>query len=100
MGASPAAAAEMMRVNQEIDITDILPTVQVPTLVLHREGDKFVNTEGSRMLADGVPGAKLVTLPGYDHMPFVGEGADEIVDLIAEFIIGAPPAHVASRQFV
>ena len=96
-GASPASAAALMRVNREIDIVDILPSVRVPTLVLHRTGDKFVNVEGGRMLAAGIPDAKLVELPGYDHMPWIGDNADAFIDLTVEFITGAPTVQAVDR---
>ena len=95
--ASPASAAALMQVNREIDIVDILPSVRVPTLVLHRSGDKFVSVEGGRMLAAGIPGAKLVELAGYDHMPWIGDNADAFIDLTVEFITGAPTARPVDR---
>jgi pimeloyl-ACP methyl ester carboxylesterase len=85
MGASPGAAVALTRMNAEIDVRDVLPTVQVPTLVLHRTGDRALAVEGGRYLAAHIPGATMVELPGDDHLPFVGE-QDEILDAIEQFL--------------
>ena len=58
LGASPAAASALMRMNSQIDIGDILPTIRVPTLVIHRTEDKTINVEGGRYLAEHIPGAR------------------------------------------
>jgi pimeloyl-ACP methyl ester carboxylesterase/DNA-binding winged helix-turn-helix (wHTH) protein/plasmid stabilization system protein ParE len=73
MGASPGAAVALTRMNAEIDIRDVLPCVRVPTLVLHRSGDRCLKVEEGRYLASRIPGAELVELPGADHLPFVGD---------------------------
>jgi class 3 adenylate cyclase len=78
-----------MRMNSQIDISGILPAVRVPTLVIHRTGDKTVNVEGGRDMAAHIPGARLVELPGIDHIFYVGENADEISDAIEEFLTGS-----------
>jgi pimeloyl-ACP methyl ester carboxylesterase/class 3 adenylate cyclase len=89
LGASPAAAIALMRMNSQIDISDILPTIRVPTLVIHRTGDVTIDVEGGRFLAEHIPGARYVELPGTDHIPFVGENGMEIADLIGEFLTGS-----------
>jgi class 3 adenylate cyclase/pimeloyl-ACP methyl ester carboxylesterase len=89
LGASPAAATALMRMNSQIDISNILPTIRVPTLVVHRTGDKAINVEGGRYLAGHIPGARYVELPGIDHPPFFGDNADLIADTIEEFLTGA-----------
>jgi class 3 adenylate cyclase len=89
LGASPAAVTALMRMNSQIDIGDILPAVRVPTLVIHRTGDKVVNVEGGRDMAAHIPGARFVELPGIDHIFYVGESADEISDAIEEFLTGS-----------
>jgi class 3 adenylate cyclase len=61
----------------------------VPTLVIHRTGDKAVSVEGGRDMAAHIPGARLVELPGIDHLFYVGDNADEISDAIEEFLTGA-----------
>lgn len=86
-GASPGAAVALTRMNTEIDIRHVLPTVRVPTLVVHRSGDQCLKVEEGRYLAEHIPGAKFVELPGVDHLPFVG-AQDEILDEIEEFLTG------------
>ena len=78
-----------MRMNSQIEISGILPAVRVPTLVIHRTGDRTVSVEGGRDVAAHIPGARLVELPGVDHLFFVGESADEIFDAIQEFLTGS-----------
>jgi pimeloyl-ACP methyl ester carboxylesterase len=89
LGASPAAASALMRMNSQIDISGILPTIRVPTLVIHRTEDVTINVEGGRYLAEHIPGARYIELPGKDHIPFVGENAAEIADAIEEFLTGS-----------
>ena len=72
MGASPAAAVALTRMNAQIDVRHVLPTIRVPTLVLHRTGDRCLLVEEGRYVASLVPGARFVELPGDDHLPFVG----------------------------
>jgi pimeloyl-ACP methyl ester carboxylesterase len=86
MGASPGAAVALTRMNAEIDVRDVLPSVQAPTLVIHRTGDRALAVEGGRYLAAHVPGATMVELPGDDHLPFVG-AQDEILEPIERFLM-------------
>jgi pimeloyl-ACP methyl ester carboxylesterase/DNA-binding winged helix-turn-helix (wHTH) protein len=85
MGASPGAAVALTEMNARIDVRDVLPFVRVPTLVIHRAGDRCLPAEGGRYLASRIPGAQYVELPGADHLPFVGN-QDEILDPIAAFL--------------
>ncbi len=87
MGASPGAALALTRMNAQIDVRPILPTIQVPTLVIHRRDDHCLLVEEGRYLAQQIPGAKFVELPGNDHLPFVGD-QDSILDEIEEFLTG------------
>ena len=87
MGASPSAVLALVRMNSEIDVRPILATCRVPTLVLHRTGDLAIPVESGRYLAEHIPGAKLVELPGNDHLPWVGD-SDAILDEIEEFLTG------------
>ena len=77
-----------MRMNSQIDISDIVPTIRVPTLVIHRRDDAGINVEGGRYLAERIPGARYIELPGKDHLPWVGDNAMEIADNIEEFLTG------------
>lgn len=87
MGASPGAAVALTKMNAEIDVRGVLPSVRVPTLVIHRSGDMCLKVEEGRFVASQIPGAKYVELGGIDHLPFVGD-QDEILDEIEEFVTG------------
>ena len=86
LGASPAAAMALVRMINQIDISDILSSVRVPTLVIHCVGDSLINVESGRFLAGRIPGARLLELPGDDHLFFMHE---EIGDAIEEFLTGS-----------
>ena len=88
LGASPAAAITLLRMNSQIDITDILPSVNVPTLVIHRKDDVTVNVEGGRLLAERIPDSKYVELSGADHLPWIGENSGQILDEMEQFLTG------------
>jgi pimeloyl-ACP methyl ester carboxylesterase/DNA-binding winged helix-turn-helix (wHTH) protein len=87
MGASPGAALALTQMNAEIDVRPVLPTIRVPTLVLHRSGDRCLKVEEGRYVASRIPGSKYVELPGADHLPFVGD-QDSILGEIEEFLTG------------
>jgi hypothetical protein len=87
MGASPGAAERLTRMNSEVDVRHVLPTIRVPTLVIHRTGDLCLRVEEGRFVAQSIPGATFVELPGVDHLPFVGD-QDAIIDSIEEFLTG------------
>jgi DNA-binding winged helix-turn-helix (wHTH) protein/pimeloyl-ACP methyl ester carboxylesterase/class 3 adenylate cyclase len=87
MGASPGAALALTKMNAEIDVRHVLPTVRVPTLVIHREGDECLKVEEGRYVAAAIPGARYVELPGEDHLPFIGD-QDAILDEVEEFLTG------------
>jgi pimeloyl-ACP methyl ester carboxylesterase len=97
LGANPAACIEIMRMNSEIDVSAILPSVHVPTLVIHRKNDVAVNVEGGRELAALIPGARYLEVAGTDHIPFVGENAHEIADAVGEFLTGSRAPMTADR---
>jgi class 3 adenylate cyclase len=80
--------AEGWRVSLELDVRVFLSSVSAPTLVLHREGDRFIHVGAGRYLAEHIPGAKFVVLPGDEHLFFVGD-TDALVDEIEEFLTGA-----------
>ena len=73
LGASPGAAMAMIRLAHDIDVRHVLPAIRVPTLILHRTDDPCVSIAHSRYMVEGIPGAKLVELPGIDHIPWVGD---------------------------
>ena len=89
LGASPAAAAGLMHMISQIDVSGILPSIRVPTLVIHRTEDRAIPVKRGRFLAEHIPGARYIELPGADHVFFVGDNAGEIADAIQEFLTGS-----------
>ena len=85
--ATPTDAIAFMRMAFEIDVRDIVPSVNVPTLVVHRTGDRVCHVENGRFLARHIAGAKYVEIPGEDHSIWT-ERSDEIVSEIREFLTG------------
>ena len=96
LGASPSAARAVLEMTLEIDVRDILTAIRVPTLVLHRSGDRRIDVGGSRYLADQIPNAKYVELKGIDHLAWVGD-SDAIADEIGEFLTGTRHTAEPSR---
>ena len=94
LGASPAAAIAVMQMLTQIDVSDILSSVHVPTLVIHCTGDPLINVESGRFLADHIPGARLLELPGHDHLFFIHE---QIGDAMEEFLTGSISAAESDR---
>ncbi len=85
--ATPAMLAQVFTMLMEIDVRSVLPAIHVPTLVLHRRGDRVVNRRAGEWMAGQIPGARYVELPGQDHSPFGGDN-DEITDEVEEFLTG------------
>jgi class 3 adenylate cyclase/pimeloyl-ACP methyl ester carboxylesterase len=92
LGLPPDEFAALLRHSVMLDLRPLLPDLTVPTLVLHREGDRFIRVEAGRYLGASIPGAKYVELPGEDYLFFVGD-VDAIVDEIEDFLTGGhqPP---------
>src|SRR5919108_222932 len=84
------------RMNSQIDVREVLPTIQAPTLVLQRVDDRDVNVEEGRWIAQQIPGAKYVELPGDEHLIWAGD-VDAVVDEVEEFLTGARPVHDTDR---
>jgi pimeloyl-ACP methyl ester carboxylesterase len=87
MSASPAAVTALATMNAEIDIRHILPTIRVPTLILRSVHDRAIDIGGSLYMADRIPQARLVQLPGPDHLVQLSD-ADTILGEIEEFLTG------------
>jgi len=85
LGASPAAAVTLMKMVMETDARPILPSIHVPSLILHRVGDRNCDVGASRVAADHIPGASYIELPGDDHLPWVGD-SEAIVAAIERFL--------------
>lgn len=93
--ASPGSARDLVLMNSQTDIRAVLPAVQVPTLVIHRTGDRDTHIEEGRYIAAHIPGARFIELPGETHVPFWHP--DDVVDEIEEFLTGVRPAPVTER---
>src|SRR5690606_28274219 len=89
-GASPGAALALTQMNTRIDVREVLPNIRVPTLILHRIGDRCLRIEEGRYVASRIPGARLIELPGDDHLPFVGN-QDDIIHPVEAFLTGFHP---------
>jgi class 3 adenylate cyclase len=85
---SPGAATALFETLRELDVRDILPAIRVPTLIVHRTGDTLIPVGHARHMAERIPDAKLVELPGEDHLWWFGD-QDAIVDEVEEFLTGA-----------
>jgi len=83
-GASPSTAATLARMISEIDIRDIVTTIDTPTLVMHRTGDRDCPIEGGRWLASNIAGAQYIEFDGDDHLPHVN--SRQLLDAIRAFI--------------
>ena len=79
--ASPDSIVAIDRAQYEIDVRAVLPSIQAPTLVLHREGDRSESVDQSRWIAQQIPGAKLAVLAGDEHPPFLGDTEPVLAEL-------------------
>jgi class 3 adenylate cyclase len=94
LGASPAAVTAVLRMCAETDVTDIVSSIRAPTLVIHCQGDTLIPLECGRFLAQNIPGARLVELPGQDHLFFVH---GQVADYVEEFVTGSVSAGESER---
>jgi len=93
LAASPGTIVRLARASAETDVRDILPSIRVPTLVLHRTEDPFFEVDGGRYLAERIPGARFVELAGRDYIA----NADDLIDEVAEFLTGSRPLREPDR---
>jgi class 3 adenylate cyclase len=93
---SPDAIPRFYDMLEHSDVRQVLPTIRVPTLVMHRKGDLAVPIENSRYIANAIPGAKLVELEGDQHLPFLGDW-DAVQDEVEEFLVGERSARRTDR---
>ncbi|MBC8442070.1 MAG: adenylate/guanylate cyclase domain-containing protein [Deltaproteobacteria bacterium] len=91
LGGSPGSVKNLILMNSRIDIADILPSVKVPALVIHRRDDIAVDVEAGRFLAQSIPNAKYKELSGVDHVPWVGKSSNQILNEMSMFLTGAFP---------
>jgi class 3 adenylate cyclase/pimeloyl-ACP methyl ester carboxylesterase len=95
--ASPGVARAFLRLVSELDVREVLPAVRVPTLVLHRAGDRYIRVAHGRYLAERIPGARYVELHGEDHYPFYGD-MEAVVSEIRSFLATLPEPGEADRM--
>ncbi|HUO69516.1 MAG TPA: adenylate/guanylate cyclase domain-containing protein [Solirubrobacteraceae bacterium] len=96
LAASPATARKFLIMNGEVDVRAVLPMIQVPTLVIHRKHDRFVDIRHSRYLAEHIPNARYVELEGEEAVSF-GPDSGGLLDEIEEFLTGARNAAHSER---
>lgn len=96
LSCSPKGWVSYMRGIQGMDIREVLPTIRVPTLVLHRQDAPYITLEQGRDLADRIPGARFEPVPGSDNFPFTNPNT-QILNHIEEFLTGAGPRAEADR---
>ena len=94
--ASPGQAQALVQRGFDHDVRHLLPLVAVPTLVLHRTGDRVVPIALGRYVAEHIPGARMVECPGEDNFPFLGD-VDAYTDEIEEFLTGERGYHPTDR---
>ena len=93
---TPKEATDEVARLANVDIRSALGSVRVPALIMHRTDDRATLAPASRYMAERIPGARFVELPGADHLPFLGD-ADTVLDLTQEFLTGALPVHEPDR---
>jgi pimeloyl-ACP methyl ester carboxylesterase len=96
LSVSPAGIRTLLRIAAATDVRDILPIVRVPTLVLHRAGDQPVPIAHGRYIAEHIPEARFVALPGSDHVPIAGD-MDALLGEVEEFVTGVRHGPRADR---
>jgi len=92
---SPAGARDLILMNSRMDVRDVLPSIQCPTLVLHRTGDRDARVDEGRYIAERIPGARFVELPGDDHT--LVADPDVVLDEVEEFLTGVRPKPSTAR---
>jgi pimeloyl-ACP methyl ester carboxylesterase len=92
---SPAGARDLILMNSQVDVRDVLSSIQCPTLVLHRTGDRDASVDEGRYIAGRIPGAGFVELPGDGHTLVADPGP--VLDEVEEFLTGTRPAPASNR---
>jgi pimeloyl-ACP methyl ester carboxylesterase len=93
--ASPGAARDLILMNSRIDVRHVIRSIHVPTLVLHRSGDRDSRVDEGRYIAERIPGARFVELAGEDHVPFID--ADQVADEVESFLTSRDPVREPNR---
>jgi class 3 adenylate cyclase len=89
--ASPSIVRPFLEAMGDLDVRDVLPSIRVPTLIMRRKNDPFLDPRHTQYLADHIPGAKLVELPGHDNLILSGD-TESVLDEIEEFVTGERPS--------
>jgi class 3 adenylate cyclase len=92
----PGMVKPIIETINALDIRAVLPAIKVPTLIMHRRGDRLIDVANARYLAGQIEGARYLELPGEDHIWFAGD-ADALLDEIEEFVTGARGTHDPDR---
>src|ERR671937_265673 len=95
--ASPGAAVALMRMNSHVDVRDTLPSIQCPTVVMHRADDRDAHVDEGRYIASQIPDARFVEFPGADHSWWT-QDRDAILDEVEELVTGVRPAPQPNRM--
>ncbi len=95
--ASPIRVQRFFEMFLDLDVRDVLPLIQAPTLIMHRRYDLAVNVRAGRYLAEHIPGSRYIELEGTDHAPWAGPDSDQALDEIEEFLTGVRPAPKTER---
>ena len=94
-GSSPRGAGSLIRLYRELDVRHVLPAISVPTLIVHRTDDRVTSLGGGRYIAERIPNAQFVEVPGADH--FFAVNPDQILDEVEEFLTGERHGPVDDR---
>ena len=93
---SPRSARLLMQMGYQVDWEQFMPAIHVPTLVLHRTGDRVVPAVEGRAVAEAIPGARYVEMPGDDHLFWLGD-QDAVLAEIQAFLVGTRPIEDPDR---
>jgi len=85
LGSSPGAMRAVLEALRDLDVRDLLPEIDVPALVMHREDDRAIRVEAGRQIAEALPDSVWVRLPGDDHWPWIGE-TEPVLGAIEPFV--------------
>jgi pimeloyl-ACP methyl ester carboxylesterase/class 3 adenylate cyclase len=99
LGSSPGTVISVRKMLRQLDIRHVLPSIRVPTLIVHRKDNWLVEVGHGRYLAEHVPGARYMEAPGVDYFPFVGD-SETILDEIEEFLTGMRDRREEDRMLV
>jgi pimeloyl-ACP methyl ester carboxylesterase len=90
LAATPTAARALLRMMLDVDVRPLLPAIRVPVVILHRADEVAVDVSHSRYMAEHIPDARYVELPGSDHLPWIGD-TEPLVAEIQELVTGTRP---------